>query len=83
MHACDPSCNLKELDWDTGSAELRSRTALPAGSELTRCYAGCLEESCAAFAQQPLVRRRAVLREKGFRFECRCTLCIEQERPQR
>lgn len=84
-HACRPSCHLEDI----GGFEARAGAAgatvllkaahdLPAGGELTRCYAGCLKDSAERFAACSLTQRREVLRSRGFLFECECDLCVVQ-----
>lgn len=86
-HACRPSCHLEdvasggfgvELGAVGATVLLRAARDIPAGGELTRCYAGCLKSSAERFAACPIAQRRDVLRSKGFTFECVCDLCVEQ-----
>ena len=61
-----------------GAVALRAYADLPTGAELTRCYAGCLKQSALDFAACDIDVRERVLRKKGFKFECRCHLCVRQ-----
>ena len=68
-HADPPPSNARDR-----ATLVQAYRDLAVGIELTRSYAGCSFESL-TFSELSRSERMAVLRDKGFYFDCACEYC--------